>query len=63
MGKSLTRTRGTVEIRNRSALESAACECYSAIVKQQARWQKESEEHGGWENLRGKTNQRGARSK
>jgi hypothetical protein len=37
-------TRGTVEIRNRSALESAACECYSAIVKQQARWQKESEE-------------------
>jgi CRP-like cAMP-binding protein len=35
--------RGTVEIHDRSRLEDAACECYSAIVKQHAGWQKESE--------------------
>jgi CRP-like cAMP-binding protein len=35
-------TRGTVEIRDRLRLEAAACECYSAIVKHHARWQKES---------------------
>jgi CRP-like cAMP-binding protein len=33
-------TKGTVEIRDRSRLEAAACECYSAIVKHHARWQR-----------------------
>jgi predicted transcriptional regulator len=36
-------TKGTVEIRYRSRLEAAACECYSAIVKHHARWQKEAD--------------------
>jgi CRP-like cAMP-binding protein len=36
-------TKGTVKIRDRSRLEAAACECYSAIVKHHARWQKEAD--------------------
>ena len=36
-------TRGTIEIHDRSRLETAACECYSALVKHHDRWQQEAE--------------------
>jgi len=34
--------RGAVNIRDRSGLEAAACECYASIIQHQKRWQKES---------------------
>jgi CRP-like cAMP-binding protein len=35
-------TRGMIRIKDRGRLEAAACECYAAITRHQARWQKES---------------------
>jgi CRP-like cAMP-binding protein len=38
----ITYNRGSVKIKDRSRLEDAACECYSAIVLQSERWTKEA---------------------
>jgi CRP-like cAMP-binding protein len=38
----ITYNRGSVKILDRSGLEDAACECYSAIVMQAERWNKEA---------------------
>jgi CRP-like cAMP-binding protein len=35
-------TRGSVKIVNRQKLEDASCECYAAMVRQSARWDKEA---------------------
>lgn len=39
---SISYTPGHVTILNRSQLESAACECYGALVQQASKWNKES---------------------
>jgi CRP-like cAMP-binding protein len=39
---SISYTPGHMKILNRTALESAACECYGAMVQQASRWNRES---------------------
>ncbi len=38
----ITYTRGSVNIVNRTELENATCECYSMMMQQTAKWEKES---------------------